>query len=100
VVFKGISEVVLKGVHAVVLKGMREMVSDVLFLREVTVDSEQSRNQTKANEESRPAKSRTSDSHKLVCISGVRITVRFGLAMCLLLIYESIILCVVAYSLC
>jgi len=58
VVFKCINEVVLKGVH--------EVVSDVLFLSEVTVNSEQSRNQTKANQESRPAKSRTSDSHKLV----------------------------------
>jgi len=50
----------------VVLKGMHEVVSDVLFLREVSVNSEQSRDQTEANQESRPAKSRTSDFHTLV----------------------------------
>jgi hypothetical protein len=66
VVFNVINVVVLKGVHKVVFKGMHEVVSDVLFLREVTVKSEQSRNQTKANQESRPAKSRTSHSHKLI----------------------------------
>jgi hypothetical protein len=59
-------EVVLKGTDEVVLKGVHEVVSDVWFLHEVTVNSEESRDQTKANQESRPAKSRTSDSHKPV----------------------------------
>jgi hypothetical protein len=50
VVLKGTHEVVFKGVREVVFKGMHEVVSDVLFLREVTVNSEQSRDQTKANQ--------------------------------------------------
>jgi len=58
--------VVFKGMCEVVFKGMNEVVSDVLFLREVIANSEQSRDQTKANQESRLAKSRTSDSRNLV----------------------------------
>ena len=57
---------VFKGMCEVVFKGMNEVVSDVLFLREVIANSEQSRDQTKANQESRLAKSRTSDSRNLV----------------------------------
>jgi hypothetical protein len=59
-------EVVCKVMHEVDCKVMHEVVSDVWFLREVTVNSEQARDQTKANQESRSAKSRTSDSHELV----------------------------------
>jgi hypothetical protein len=59
-------EVVFKGVLEVVFKRMREVVSEVCFLREVAINSEQSRGQTKANQESRRTKSGTSDSHKLV----------------------------------
>ena len=61
VVWKGMHEVVFKGIHEVVFECMHEVFSDVLFLREVTVNSEQSRDQTKANQ-----KSRSSDSHKPV----------------------------------
>jgi hypothetical protein len=61
VVSKDMHEVVFKGIHEVVFKGMSEVFSDVLFLCEVTVNSEQSRDQTKANQEAR-----TSDSDKPV----------------------------------
>jgi hypothetical protein len=65
-VFNGMLEVIFNRKRYVVFKWMREVASEVWFVREVAVNSEQLRCQTKANQESRRTKSRTADSHKLL----------------------------------